>query len=268
MSSLEKAIQVYDLTGKPFDSMIMPQIFSASFRPDVIHKAVVALQSHRYQPKGRDPMAGKRTTAEFVGVGRDLSRVPRIKGDRYPRASQAAFAPSTVKGRLTHPPSPQKRLVKRLNEKERLMALRSAIAATGSRDLVSHRGHKIAKVPSMPLIVSDEIEKLTTTAKAKKALAELGLMEDLVRAQKGVKIRAGRGRVRGRRTRQPRGPLIVVSNDQGIRKATRNLIGVDVVQESGLNVEDLAPGTHPGRLTVWTRSAVESIDKRFSDRGS
>jgi len=268
MTPVQKSIQIYDIAGKPFESMSVPTIFSSPLRPDVIHKAVVALQSRRYQPKGRDPMAGKRNTAQFVGVGKDLSRVPRIKGDRYPRAGQAAFAPSTVKGRLTHPPSPQKRLRKHLNEKERLIALQSAIAATSSRDLVSSRGHKIAKVPSIPLIVSDEFEKLKTTADAKSALTELGLMEDLTRAQKGVRIRAGRGRVRGRRTKHPRGPLIVVSKDQGIGRAIRNLTGVDVVQESSLSVEDLAPGTHPGRLTIWTKSAIESIEKRFSDRGS
>jgi len=148
------------------------------------------------------------------------------------------------------------------------MALQSAIAATSSRDLVSTRGHKIAKVLSIPLIVSDEFEKLKSTADAKSALRELGLLEDLTRAQKGVRIRAGRGRVRGRRTKQPRGPLVVVSKDQGIGRAIRNLTGVDVVQESSLSVEDLAPGTHPGRLTIWTKAAIESIEKRFSERGS
>lgn len=263
MAPAERSIQIYDLAGKPSESMAWPAIFSSPFRPDIIHKAVIAIQSRRYQPKGRDPMAGKRNTAEFVGVGRDLSRVPRIKGDRYPRASQAAFAPTTVKGRLTHPPSPEKRLAKHINSKERLLALQSAIAATSSKDLVAARGHKVEKIPSIPLIVSDELEKLRTTSDAKSALAELGLADDLTRAKKGVKIRAGRGRARGRKTKHPRGPLIVVSRDQGIGKAVRNLTGVDVVQASSLNVEDLAPGTHAGRLTIWTKSAIESVEKRF-----
>jgi len=208
-------------------------------------------------------MAGKRNTAEFVGVGKDLSRVPRIKGDRSPRAGQAAFAPTTVKGRLTHPPSPEKRLAKHINSKERLLALQSAIAATSSKDLVAARGHKVEKIPSIPLIVSDDLEKLRTTSEAKNVLTELGLVDDLTRVKKGVRIRAGRGRARGRRTKHPRGPLIVVSRDQGIGRAVRNLTGVDVVQASNLNVEDLAPGTHAGRLTVWTKSAIESIEKRF-----
>jgi large subunit ribosomal protein L4e len=138
-------------------------------------------------------MAGKRTTAESVGVGRDLARVPRVKGDRFPKASQGAFAPMTVKGRLTHPPSSQRRLAKRINAKERLLALWSAVAATASSDLVASRGHEVKKVVNIPLVVSDEFQKLKTTAETKSALEELGLWDDVTRVRKGVKIRDRKG---------------------------------------------------------------------------
>ena len=213
-------------------------------------------------------MAGKRTTAEFVGVGRDLARVPRVKGDRFPRASQAAFAPMAVKGRLTHAPSSHRRLAKRVNSKERLLALWSAVAATASKNLVASRGHKVERVVSIPLVVSDEFQKLKTTGEVKKALEGLGLWDDITRARKGVKIRAGRGRVRGRPAKHPRGPLLIVLKDEGIGRAARNLTGVDIVEVSSLNVEDLAPGTHPGRLTLWTRSALEFVETRFAARGN
>lgn len=266
MIATSKSLEVYDTSGKPYENIDLPSVFSAPFRPDVIQKAVVAIRSRRYQPKGRDPMAGKRTSAESLGVGRGLARVPRVKGDRFPKASQAAFAPSTVKGRLTHPPSPQKRLAKRINTKERLLALWSAVAATASKHIVAARGHELEKVPSIPLVVSDDLQRLRTTTEAKSALKELGLWEDVTRARRGVKIRAGRGRARGRRTKHPRGPLLVVYKDEGIGRAARNLTGVDVVEASSLNVEDLAPGTHPGRLTAWTKSALELVEKRFTQR--
>lgn len=266
MTAVPKSIEVYNTDGKPRESMDFPSVFSTPLRPDVILKAVVALHSRRYQPKGRNPMAGKRTSAQSLGVGKDLARVPRVKGDRYPRASQAAFAPSTVKGRLTHAPSPQRKLAKRLNTKERMLALWSAVAATGSKNLVASRGHEINKVVSIPLVVSDDFQKLKTTTEAKNVLQGLGVWEDVARAREGVKIRAGRGRVRGRRIKCPRGPLLVVSKDEGIGKAARNLTGVDVVEVSSLNVEDLAPGTHPGRLTVWTKSALEFVEGRFAKR--
>ncbi|MCQ8904714.1 MAG: 50S ribosomal protein L4, partial [Methanothermobacter sp.] len=38
---------------------------------------------------------------------------------------------------------------------------------------------------------------------------------------------------------------------------------VDVVTVENLNAELLAPGTHPGRLTVFTRSAIEKLDGLF-----
>ena len=263
MASPSKNIEVYDISGKPHESIGLPSVFSAPFRPDVIQKVVVALHSRTYQPQGRNPMAGKRTTAESVGVGKDLARVPRIKG-----ANRAAFAPMTVKGRLTHAPSPQRRLAKRINKKERLLALWSAVAATASKDLVASRGHEFKKVPSIPLVVSDEFQKMKTTTEAKKAFEELGLWDDVTRARSGAKIRAGRGPVRGRRVKHPRGPLLIVLKDEGIGKAARNLTGVDIVEVSNLNVEDLAPGTHAGRLTVWTKSALEFVENRFATRGN
>ena len=268
MTSPSKNIEVYDITGKPHENIGLPSVFSAPFRPDVIQKVVVALHSRTYQPQGRNPMAGKRTTAKSVGVGKDLARVPRVKGDRFPRAGQGAFAPMTVKGRLTHAPSAERRLAKGINKKERLLALWSAIAATASKDRVASRGHEVQKVLSIPLVVSDEFQKLKTTGEAQKAFEELGLWDDVARARSGVKIRAGRGQVRGRRVKHPRGPLLVVLKDEGIGKAARNLTGVDIVEASNLNVEDLAPGTHAGRLTVWTKSALEFVENRFAKQGN
>jgi large subunit ribosomal protein L4e len=46
--------------------------------------------------------------------------------------------------------------------------------------------------------------------------------------------------------------------DPGV-KAANNLLGVDVAFVKNLNAELLAPGTHPGRLTVWTKDSVEEL---------
>jgi large subunit ribosomal protein L4e len=89
-------------------------------------------------------------------------------------------------------------------------------------------------------------------------------MGDVERVTKSLKIRAGRGTMRGRRTRHGVGPLLVVGKDRGVGKATENFLGVDVVPVENLNVELLAPGTHPGRLTIWTSSAIELIAKTYN----
>jgi ribosomal protein L4 len=70
--------------------------------------------------------------------------------------------------------------------------------------------------------------------------------------KKGRKIRAGKGKIRGRKYRTPTGPLLVVGEDKGISLGARNHPGVDVVVVDNINAELLAPGTHPGRLTVFT----------------
>jgi len=79
---MAKTVKVFDLDGKPVAKIKLPPIFETPIRPDVIKRAVLAIQSARFQPQGRDPMAGKRTTAESRGVGLGIARIPRIKGPR------------------------------------------------------------------------------------------------------------------------------------------------------------------------------------------
>jgi len=110
------------------------------------------------------------------------------------------------------------------------------------------------------LIVSDDFESLKKTQDVQNVLNHLGLSFDLIKAKRRTsQIRAGKGKRRGRKYKRGKTVLIVVSHDYGIGKAARNLAGVDVVIVDQLNVELLAPGTHAGRLTVWTKSAVESL---------
>ncbi|MEJ4711124.1 50S ribosomal protein L4, partial [Enterococcus faecium] len=82
-------------------------------------------------------------------------------------------------------------------------------------------------------------------------------------AKEGKKIRSGKGKMRGRKYKSPKGPLIVVGEDKGISLGARNHAGVDVVLVENLNAELLAPGTHPGRLTVFTKSAIEKLGELF-----
>src|SRR5215472_11821341 len=136
-----RTAQVYDLEGKSTGEVSLPSIFGTALRLDLIHKATLAQESHRFQPQGRNLMAGKRTTAEGFGVGRGISRVPRI-GGHGPLSGTAAFAPGTVSGRMAFPPVTAKKTVKLINRKERRIALVSAIAATASDQIVRKRGHK------------------------------------------------------------------------------------------------------------------------------
>jgi large subunit ribosomal protein L4e len=167
----------------------------------------------------------------------------------------AAFAPGTMGGRSAFPPVTAKRLVKEINKNERRLALRSAIAATASSDVVRKRGHKFNNERTLPLIVTDEVEKLSKSSDAKDFLTSVGVWEDIVRVRKSKRIKAGH-RVHAT------GPLMVLGDDKTAKKALRNFEGMNVVRADDLSVEMLAPGTHPGRLTIWTESAVKKISEK------
>jgi large subunit ribosomal protein L4e len=141
----QKTAEIFDLQGKSTGKISLPNVFSTPLRPDVIKRAVLAIQSNRLQPQGRDPMAGKKTTAESRGTGSAIARVPRQKG-----GGRAAFAPSTVKGRQPHPPRAEKIIVKNIPKKEAKLALISAIAATAEKDVVAARGHKVDGIVGLP----------------------------------------------------------------------------------------------------------------------
>ena len=249
-------VNVYSLDGAPIKEIKLPEIFYEEIRPDIIKRAVIASQTHRIQPKATDVMAGKRTTAFSWGPGYGRARVPRIR-----TGTRVAFAPMTVGGRQAHPPRIEKKIKEKINKKERRLAIRSAIAATASKELVQKRGHKIEKAPELPIIVEDTFQTLKKTSDVKKALEKLGMLDDITRAKTKKTIRAGKGKMRGRKYRKAKGPLIVIAKNDGIVSSARNLPGVDIVVVKNLNAELLAPGTHPGRLTLWTESAIEELKK-------
>jgi large subunit ribosomal protein L4e len=191
-----------------------------------------------------------------------MSRVPRVKGERHPRGGLAGFAAGTVKGRLTFPPTSAKVFVKKINRKELKLAMLSAVAATASKELVKERGHRIGADLELPLVLSDDAEKIATNADAEKVLRNLGLWQDVEHASKRTH-RSGKGSVRGRPFKHPVSALVVVGKRQGAEKGFRNFTGVNVVDVPSLNVSDLAPGTHPGRLTLWTESAIKGLEARL-----
>jgi large subunit ribosomal protein L4e len=257
----QKTAEIFDLQGKATSKINLPKVFSTPLRPDVIKRAVLAIQSNRRQPQGRDLMAGKKTTAESRGTGSATARVPRIKSG----SGRAAFAPSTVKGRQPHPPKVEKRILRSIPKKEAKLALTSAIAATAQKETVTSRGHKTEKVPQFPLVIEDAFESLTKAKEVEDAFMNLGIDQDLTRVKDSRNIRAGKGKRRGRKMKQAVGPLIVVVDGKSLVNAASNLPGVEVTTVANLNTEMLAPGTHPGRLTVWTNGAIEKLTTLYGE---
>ena len=251
----------YDLNGNPVSEVELPKQFYTPIRIDLIRRAYLSAFTARLQPKGNDPLAGRRKSAMSFGVGLGLARLPRYKGHLWPRA---AFAPNAVGGYRCHGPKVEKKLHEEINKKEKRLAIRSAIAATAIRDLVKARGHRIDNVVQIPLIVVNDFENISITKMVKEVFKKLGLWDDIEKAHEKTRIRAGKGKRRGRRYKTPKSVLVVLS-EQGkpVVNAVRNLPGVDVVPVNQLNMLVLAPGGHPGRLTLWTVGAIEKLRNLF-----
>lgn len=251
-------VNVYSIQGEVKEEIELPAIFNEEYRPDLIKRAVLSAQSARIQPWGNDPMAGKRTSAESWGSGRGAAMVPRIKS-----GARAAFVPQAIGGRKAHPVRAEKNHHEKINNKERRFAIRSAVAATCDPELVAGRGHKTENIAQLPLIVEDELASVKKTGETREIFKALGVYDDVIKAKNSKKIRAGRGKTRGRKYKSGKGPLVVVAEDKGIGLGARNHAGVDIVAVDNLNAELLAPGTHAGRLTIFTKSAVEKLGGLF-----
>jgi large subunit ribosomal protein L4e len=160
--------QVKTIEGGVVKDIELPAMFSEEYRPDLIKKAVMALQSVRRQPHGSYPYAGICSSAVGWGSGRGASHVPRLKN-----GSRAAKVPQAKGGREAHPPVTAKVLIKEINQKEKQKAFRSAVAASIRADLISSRGHTFDG--AVPLIFEDKFETLGRTQDVISALTSIGV---------------------------------------------------------------------------------------------
>ncbi len=262
---------LYFIDGKKKKTVELGKAFNYKLREDLIKRAVKISQANRRQKYGANEIAGMRTSAHYHGsgnvyprarmAGREMARLPRIHGEG-PLMFVVRKVPQAIKGRKAHPPKSEKNFIKSMNKKEKKLALFSAISASKNKELIFKRGHNIEKLKEVPLVLEDNFETLTKTKKVTNTLRNLGLDEELERTKK-KKIRAGIGKTRGRKYRKKKGVLIVVSNKCPLQKAAKNIPGLEVKLAKNLDVEKLAPGAVPGRLTIWTESSLKEVNNRL-----
>src|ERR671917_2907558 len=146
--------KLYDLKGNEVSDIELPPVFNFPYRPEVIQKVYVNLDSHHYQRQGRYPAAGEIVSAESRNTGLGIARLARARGEGFPRAGQAAGVAGVRHGRVAHPPESWKTIYKKINHKEKQLGVCSAIAVTSKKELVLQRGHKIGNELKLPLVVS------------------------------------------------------------------------------------------------------------------
>ncbi len=266
--------KIYDLTGKEKGSIDLPKEFSAKIREDIVAKILEAKK--KKQPYAPSPVAGNQYSASGIlkhhrhvwksQYGRGMSRVPRKIMSR--RGSQfnwvGATSPNTAGGRRAHPPKVIHILkLLGINKKELQIAFASALSATVNEKYILNKYSSIdnlnKKAPFVVSIENAELNKIKVKELLNGLKKILGkeLYEIAIRKKS---VRAGKGKMRGRKYKSNAGMLLVIGNGENKKIKTKMF---DVVRAGELGVTDLAKGGL-GRLTVYTEKAINDLNKRLN----
>lgn len=259
-------LKILNKEAKEIGKIALPVQFKEPVRSDLVKRAVLAIQANNRQSYGASEEAGlravvyvsKRRRAYKTTYGIGQSRTPRKIVSRSGTRMNwvGAFAPQTVGGRRAHPPKASKIWSQKINVLENRKAIRSALSASVDAQLVKLKGHRVPD--NYPFVLSDDYASISKTSDLKKCLNALGLSAELDRANT-KNIRAGKGKTRGRKYRSRKSVLFVVSEPCMLSRSAANLLGCEVTLVNNLNAHILAPGAVPGRITLFTESALKKL---------
>lgn len=257
-------MNVFGADGKVTGQTSVPSALLSAIRLDVVQFVHTNINKNRRQPYAVRWNAGEQTSAESWGTGRAVARIPRVPGGGTHRSGQAAFGNMCRGGRMYAPTKTWRRWHRKVNVDQKRYAIVSALAASAVPALVMARGHSIDRVPEVPLVVAaSAVKELAKTKQAVALLKALGAHSDVRRVISSKRLRAGKGKARGRRYVQKLGPLVVFNERSPLVRAFRNIPGVDLVSVTRLNLLKLAPGGHVGRFIVWTQDAFDRVESLY-----
>jgi large subunit ribosomal protein L4e len=260
-------IQVLDIEGKK-KKEIESEIFDGKIREDIVQKVVEAAKIK--QPYAPYYLAGNQAAASGklqhgrrkwkTAAGKGISRVPRKIFNRS--GAQFHWEAATISGvrggRKAHPPKVLSMInTKKINKKELKLSMLSALALTSSEDHLIKKYQTIKKGDiklKLPIVIEEKILGLST----KEFLRSLkNILKDLsgVAIQK-KSIRAGKGKMRGRKYKKSAGALLVIGN-----KEEKNISAIEVKKAEAINTSDLA--SNGARLTIYTEDAIKDLEKRL-----
>lgn len=261
--------KILDINGKEKESIDLPKFFSQKIREDIVAKVLEAKKNK--QPYAPSPVAGKQHVAKGKvvhrrhvwrsGYGRGISRVPRkIMSQKGSQPNwEAAEVPHARGGMRAHPPKIVSMInTKKINKKELMLAFSSAISATADEKKIKekYRSLKNEKIKEFPLVVESKFLYLKTKdllSSLKEILGE----KLFYLALKKRKIRAGKGKLRGRKYKKNAGLLLVIGKNEKLKTKA-----FDIKNVKNLGVNDLAKGGL-GRLTIYSEQAIKYLNERF-----
>jgi len=159
-------VSVYSADGEVSKSVKLPGVFQAPIRPDVVHFVHTNMSKNTRQPYSVNKYAGKMPSAASWGTGRAVSRIPRVQGGGTHRSGQGAFGNMCRGGRMFAPTKTWRRWHRHVNLTQKRYAVASGVAASGVPALVMARGHRVERLDEVPLVISNQVEKLTKTKDA------------------------------------------------------------------------------------------------------
>jgi large subunit ribosomal protein L4e len=261
-------IPILNLEGDK-KSEISSEIFDGRIRKDILQK-VTETEKMR-SPYAPYFLAGKQASAAGkirhgrrrwkTAAGKGISRVPRKIFWR--RGTQFYWVAATIsgvrKGRRAHPPKILGMInTKKINKKEKRLALLSALALSASNEEVKKKyktlENKEIKI-KLPIVVEDKI----TNLKTKDLLISLQkILGDLYGLSiRSKEVRAGRGKMRGRKYKKTRGLLLVTGE-----KDNKRVNCIEAKSSNEIMISDLAG--NGARIIIYTENAVKALEKRIS----
>jgi len=259
-------VSVYSTAdGKSHGGVELPEVLA---RPGILRHDIVQfvhdnISKNRRQPYAVSRKTGHHVAAESWGTGRAVARIPRVGGGGTHRSGQGAYGNMCRGGRMFAPTKTFRRWHRHVNKKMRRYAIISALQAACITALVEARGHRIRKVPELPLVVTDQIQGIQKTKEAVELLKRLQAYDDVEKVRNSRHIRAGKGKARNRRYVNRKGPLLVIDQNEGGWGGFSNIPGVDICRVNALNLLQLAPGGHVGRFVIFSESAFKRIDSLY-----
>ncbi|PIN93526.1 50S ribosomal protein L4 [Candidatus Pacearchaeota archaeon CG10_big_fil_rev_8_21_14_0_10_31_24] len=249
---------LFDVKGTKKSEIDMPEFFSKTIREDLVAKYTEVEKLSEMHNYSSYKEAGKRHSASGTishrrhkwkgAYGKGISRVPRKKMRR--RGTQffwvAAEVSNTRGGRRAHPPLGL-RAPGKINKKEMQNAFAIAFAATANKKEILKRYASLEDIKTVPVV----IESLPQKTKDLKLALNLIFEGSSNIVFKTKKVRAGKGKLRGRKYKSSAGLLIITSNSE-----ENKFKGVDVKSVNELSISDLYP---LGRLTLYTQKALEEL---------
>jgi large subunit ribosomal protein L4e len=261
--------KLFDKTGKERGTVDLPKNFAVKIRADILAKAYDVQRGLHLQSYGSMEGAGAQYSASGISkkkrhdwkatYGKGISRIPRKVMSRHGASFNwiGATVASTRGGRRPHAPRSAKVLFKKMNKKELLIAFNSALAGTVDSKAMEK---KFGKGVGVGAVVGGDVIELKT-----KNFIELmrGIFGKEAKILKEKSIRAGIGKMRGRKYKSNAGMLFVLGNEE---KMSRK--GIDVCNVINLTIKDLSPNGEAGRLVCYSEKAIKDIEERFSARST